>query len=102
MHWLSNERAGWNIVTSIEGAENFGDSPMPSPKERYAIAMEFTDVVRKLWESFPNEVIVIDRESGVFSDKDKVSSINHSGDFLVSRDRLLCLPIHRDLFLYFK
>ncbi|UNL92330.1 LLM class flavin-dependent oxidoreductase [Paenibacillus polymyxa] len=93
LHWLSNGRAGWNIVTSIEGAENFGDSPMPSPQERYAKAMEFTDVVRKLWESFPNEAIVIDRESGIFSDKDKVTSIHHSGDFFSVRGPLT-LPAH--------
>ncbi|WP_211749326.1 NtaA/DmoA family FMN-dependent monooxygenase [Paenibacillus sp. Marseille-Q4541] len=94
LHWLSNGRAGWNIVTSIEGADNFGDSPMPSPQERYAKAMEFTDVVRKLWDSFPNEAIVIDRESGIFSDKDKVSSIHHSGDFF-SVQGPLTLPAHR-------
>lgn len=93
LHWLSNGRAGWNIVTSIEGAENFGDSPMPSPQERYAKAAEFTDVVRRLWESFPSEAIVIDRESGIFSDKDKVSSINHSGDFFSVRGPLT-LPAH--------
>ncbi|MEB4783319.1 NtaA/DmoA family FMN-dependent monooxygenase [Paenibacillus jamilae] len=93
LHWLSNGRAGWNIVTSIEGAENFGDSPMPSPQERYAKAMEFTDVVRKFWESFPNEAIVIDRESGIFSDKDKVTSIHHSGDFFSVRGPLT-LPAH--------
>lgn len=93
LHWLSNGRAGWNIVTSIEGAENFGDSPMPSPQERYAKAMEFTDVVRKLWESFPDEAIVIDRESDIFSDKNKVSSINHSGDFF-SVQGPLTLPAH--------
>ncbi|MDN4082922.1 NtaA/DmoA family FMN-dependent monooxygenase [Paenibacillus polymyxa] len=93
LHWLSNGRAGWNIVTSIEGAENFGDSPMPSPQERYAKAMEFTDVVRMLWESFPNEEIVIDRESGIFSDKDKVTSIHHSGDFFSVRGPLT-LPAH--------
>lgn len=81
LHWLSNGRAGWNIVTSIEGAENFGNSPMPSPQERYTKAMEFTDVVRKLWESFPNEAIIIDRESGIFSDKDKVAAVHHSGDY---------------------
>jgi FMN-dependent oxidoreductase (nitrilotriacetate monooxygenase family) len=94
LHWLSNGRAGWNIVTSIEGAENFGDSPMPSPQERYAKAMEFTDVVRKLWESFPDEAIVIDRESGIFSDKDKVSSINYSGEFFSVKGPLT-LPAHK-------
>ncbi|WP_405174145.1 NtaA/DmoA family FMN-dependent monooxygenase [Paenibacillus sp. FSL H8-0261] len=94
LHWLSNGRAGWNIVTSIEGADNFSDSPMPSPEERYAKAKEFTDVVCKLWESFPNEAIVIDRQSGMFSDKDKVTAINHSGEFF-SVKGALTLPAHR-------
>ncbi|MGG0757057.1 NtaA/DmoA family FMN-dependent monooxygenase [Brevibacillus laterosporus] len=94
LHWLSNGRAGWNIVTSIEGAENFGDSPMPSAQERYAKAMEFTDVVRKLWGSFPNEAIVMDRESGMFSDRDKVSSINHSGEFFSVKGPLT-MPAHK-------
>lgn len=94
LHWLSNGRAGWNIVTSIEGADNFSDSPMPSPEERYAKAKEFTDVVCKLWESFPNEAIVIDRQSGMFSDKDKVTAINHSGEFFSVKGPLT-LPAHR-------
>ncbi|WP_339264779.1 NtaA/DmoA family FMN-dependent monooxygenase [Paenibacillus sp. FSL R5-0470] len=94
LHWLSNGRAGWNIVTSIEGADNFSDSPMPSPEERYAKAKEFTDVVCKLWESFPNEAIVIDRQSGMFSDKDKVTAINHSGEFFSVKGPIT-LPAHR-------
>ncbi len=53
LHWLSQGRAGWNIVTSIEGAENFGDAPMPPPEARYRKAAEFTDVVRRLWQSYP-------------------------------------------------
>lgn len=93
LHWLSNGRAGWNIVTSIEGADNFSDSPMPSPEERYAKAKEFTDVVCKLWKSFPNEAIVIDRQSGMFSDKDKVTAINHSGEFFSVKGPLT-LPAH--------
>ncbi|MCW3790275.1 NtaA/DmoA family FMN-dependent monooxygenase [Paenibacillus sp. LS1] len=93
LHWLSNGRAGWNIVTSIEGADNFGNSPMPSPEERYAKAMEFTDVVCKLWESFPDEAIVIDRKSGMFSDKNKVTAINHSGEFFNVKGPLT-LPSH--------
>lgn len=94
LHWLSNGRAGWNIVTSIEGAENFGDFPMPSPEVRYAKAMEFTDVVRKLWESFPNEAIIMDRESDMFSDRDKVSSIDHSGEFFSVKGPLT-MPAHK-------
>ncbi|KEQ21624.1 NtaA/DmoA family FMN-dependent monooxygenase [Paenibacillus tyrfis] len=94
LHWLSNGRAGWNIVTSIEGAENFGDSPMPSPQVRYARAREFTNVVRELWASFPREAILVDRESGKFSDPDQVSSINHSGEFFSVKGPLT-LPAHK-------
>lgn len=53
LHWLSQGRAGLNIVTSIEGAENFGDAPMPLPDVRYRKAAEFTEVVRQLWHSYP-------------------------------------------------
>ncbi|HEV2505055.1 MAG TPA: NtaA/DmoA family FMN-dependent monooxygenase [Mesorhizobium sp.] len=68
LHWISNGRAGWNIVTSIEGAENFGTEPMPSPEVRYRKAAEFTDVVRQLWQSYP----------GVSS---AVRSLDHAGEF---------------------
>lgn len=97
LHWLSNGRTGWNIVTSIEGAENFGDSPMPSPQERYAKAREFTEVVRKLWMSFPHESLRVDRESGVFVDMKQVKAIDHSGEFfLVLKVRLLCQAPSRE------
>ncbi len=51
LHWLSGGRAGWNIVTALEGQRNFGLDAMPAAAERYARAAEFTDVVRALWES---------------------------------------------------
>lgn len=57
LHWISNGRAGLNIVTSIEGAENFGDEPMPPPDIRYRKAAEFTDVMRRLWGSYPHAAL---------------------------------------------
>lgn len=93
LHWLSNGRAGWNVVTSIEGADNFGDSPMPTPQERYARAREFTDVVRELWASFPREVILIDRETGRFTDSEQISPINHSGEYYKVKGPLT-MPTH--------
>ena len=54
LHWISKGRAGLNIVTSIEGGENFGDEPMPPPDIRYRKAAEFTDVIQRLWQSYPN------------------------------------------------
>lgn len=53
LHWVSNGRAAWNIVTSIDGAENFGDTAMPPPEERYRKAEEFTALVQQLWQSYP-------------------------------------------------
>lgn len=53
LHHLSNGRAGWNIVTALDGNVNFGLDEMPTSDERYAKAAEFTEVVRALWEAFP-------------------------------------------------
>jgi alkanesulfonate monooxygenase SsuD/methylene tetrahydromethanopterin reductase-like flavin-dependent oxidoreductase (luciferase family) len=72
LHWVSNGRAGWNIVTSIEGAENFGDAPMPPPEERYRKAAEFTEVVHKLWRSYPH---------GALTGEAAHAPIGHRGTF---------------------
>lgn len=70
LHWISKGRAGWNIVTSIEGAENFGNEPMPSPEVRYRKAAEFTDLVRQLWASYPGA-----------SPQASVQAVDHAGEF---------------------
>lgn len=79
LHWISQGRAGWNIVTSIEGAENFGDAPMPPPEIRYRKAREFTAVVRRLWQSYPHEAL-----SGGASP----APIDHAGEFFSVRGPL--------------
>lgn len=79
LNWLSNGRAGWNIVTALEGHENFGLKEMPSPQERYERAAEFTQVVQQLWASFPNEALKLDRESGRFADSSLVRPVAHEG-----------------------
>lgn len=57
LHWLSEGRAGWNMVTGLGGAENFSDEPVLTSEQRYAQALEFTDVVHKLWDSYPHEAL---------------------------------------------
>ncbi|TNJ65999.1 NtaA/DmoA family FMN-dependent monooxygenase [Paenibacillus hemerocallicola] len=93
LHWLSDGRAGWNIVTSIGGAENFTNSPMPSSEERYAKAIEFTDVVRRLWESFPYEALTTDSASGQADAGKKISAIHHNGEYFSVKGPLN-LPAH--------
>ncbi|MEM5585611.1 NtaA/DmoA family FMN-dependent monooxygenase [Roseibium sp. AS2] len=93
LNWLSNGRAGWNIVTALDGNANFGLSEMPSPEDRYARAAEFTEVVRLLWESFPDEALKLDRESGQFADPGLVRAIDHDGTFFSVKGPLN-LPRH--------
>ena len=72
---LSRGRAGWNIVTSAWGGENFGIE-LPPHDERYAIAEEFAGVVEALWDSWEAGAIVRDAERDLFVDPAKVHRIN--------------------------
>lgn len=73
LQWLSAGRAGWNVVTSIEGFENFTDEERPTSKERYEKAAECTQVVKRLWTSYPYEEI-----TGEPSDS-SIEELNHKG-----------------------
>lgn len=76
LNWISNGRVGWNIVTSIDGAENFGEAGMPPSEERYAKAAECTELVRKLWRSHPYEVLKEDNADVI---REMVQPIEHRG-----------------------
>lgn len=80
LHWLSNGRAGWNIVTALDGHQNFGLNTMPSSDWRYQRATEFVDLVQKLWESYPSKALQHDRSSGRFADKELVDTVDHRGE----------------------
>ncbi len=82
LHWISNGRAGWNIVTALQGHENFGLDAMPDAEQRYARAAEFTRLVHDLWDSFPREALLVDRESGRYADVSRVRPVDHDGEFL--------------------
>ena len=80
---LSKGRAGWNIVTTgaADAALNFGLDAHPLHRDRYARAEEYVDVVTKLWDSWEDDAVVADRESGVFADPDKIHRIDHVGEY---------------------
>ncbi|MBK5473613.1 MULTISPECIES: NtaA/DmoA family FMN-dependent monooxygenase [Bacillus] len=77
LNWISNGRVGWNIVTSIDGAENFGETGMQPSEERYAKAAECTELVRKLWRSHPYEVLKEDNADVI---REMVQPIEHRGE----------------------
>lgn len=87
---ISNGRAAWNIVTTSnpDAAKNFGMTEMMAHDDRYRRAKEFYDVVTGLWDSWADDAIIRDVESGIFSDPDKIHVLDHHGEFLNVRGPL--------------
>ncbi|WP_138754303.1 LLM class flavin-dependent oxidoreductase [Paenibacillus sinopodophylli] len=79
---ISKGRAGWNIVTSGSSVEanNFNKDTHLEHSKRYERANEFLQVTTGLWDSWEDDALIIDRDSGTFADHHKVRSINHVGD----------------------
>ena len=86
---LTRGRAAWNVVTTLNHNQsaNYGEEMKPTD-ERYDRAHEFMDVCRKLWASWDEDAVVMDRDAGIFADPDKVHRIDHEGRFFKSRGPL--------------
>ncbi|MFF2483478.1 LLM class flavin-dependent oxidoreductase [Paenibacillus sp. NPDC058071] len=82
LDYLSNGRAAWNIVTSQtdEEARNFGREKHLEHAKRYERAEEFVDVTQGLWDSWEDDALLLDKESGYFADKNKLHTIQHKGN----------------------
>jgi long-chain alkane monooxygenase len=80
---LTHGRVGWNMVTSSgdAAAKNFGLDQHYEHDHRYEMAEEFAEVVLKLWDSWDEGALVMDREKHVYVDASKVHAINHEGRF---------------------
>lgn len=87
---MSEGRVGCNFVTSTaaRAAQNFGLDEHIEHDARYQMADEFVDVVKQLWHSWDADAVVMDEESGVFVDPQKVRTIDHAGRFFRSRGPL--------------
>ena len=91
---ISGGRAGWNLVTSLSGAEayNFNRDEHYSHADRYDRAREFARVVLGLWDSWEEGAVIADKESGLFFDKDKLHFLNHKGKHFSVRGPLTVQP----------
>lgn len=78
---LSRGRAGWNIVTSSQEdeARNFNQEKHLDHHSRYQRAAEFLDVARALWDSWQDDALVYNRNSGVYAETDLIRPVNHTG-----------------------
>lgn len=80
---ISGGRAGWNVVTSpLEGsALNYSRAEHPDHALRYQIADEYLQVTQGLWDSWDEDAIVRNRETGQFFDAAKLHTLNHKGRY---------------------
>lgn len=78
---LSQGRAAWNVVTTSydRTAANFSRGNHPNHAERYAMAGEFVDVVKGLWDSWEDDAIVRNKDSGVYFDPAKLHTLDYEG-----------------------
>lgn len=78
---LSNGRASWNVVTSVNQgeADNFGLPETLGHDARYDRADEFLEVTHKLWGSWGDDALLLEASSGRYADPDLVSAIDHQG-----------------------
>ena len=87
---ISNGRAGWNLVTTDPkgSSDNYGRFHAISHRERYEIGEEAYHVVTGLWDSFEDDALPQDKQSGVFLDPEKLHTLNHKGKYFEAKGPL--------------
>lgn len=81
---LSKGRCGWLLVPRTEADEEAGKEGLVVKARR----QELVEVTRKLWDSWKDGAIRIDREAGVFADPRYVQPIHHQGIYYQVRGPL--------------
>ncbi|WP_233710688.1 LLM class flavin-dependent oxidoreductase [Natronococcus pandeyae] len=81
---LTDGRVALNVVTSYleSAAQNLGLHERMDKQTRYDRAAEFLEVCYALWEeSWDDDAVRTDAETGVYTDPDGVLPIDHEGEF---------------------
>lgn len=84
---MTKGRVAWNVVTSLNDSEaaNFGHSSHLEHDLRYDRADEFLETTLGHWDTWEEDALVIDKESGLFAHPEKVKRLDHKGKFFNSR-----------------
>jgi FMN-dependent oxidoreductase (nitrilotriacetate monooxygenase family) len=91
---LTGGRVGWNIVTSYSKSEfqAMGLENLTPRDKRYEVIEEYMEICYQLWDSWDDDAILYDRETGIFADPDKVKEIDFEGEFFKSKGRFFVAP----------
>ncbi len=84
---MTEGRAAWNVVTSLNDneARNMGRDEVAAHDERYDRADEFLEIVHGHWDTWEDDSLVVDKESGLFAHAEKVHRLDHEGKYFKSR-----------------
>lgn len=76
---LSDGRAGWNIVTSSDAftGENFRRGGYLAHTDRYRRAEQFVAVAREFWDSWADDAVLADVDSGIYADPSRIQSVEY-------------------------
>src|SRR5918999_1142717 len=87
---LTGGRAPWNVVTSVNDSEaqNFGGEHPLRHDERYDRGDEFLPATTRLWDTWEDDALVLDREGAIFADPDRVHELKHEGEWFKVRGPL--------------
>ncbi|GAA0602584.1 NtaA/DmoA family FMN-dependent monooxygenase [Kribbella sandramycini] len=85
---LSAGRAAWNVVTSWDAftGENFRRGGYLDKADRYVRAQESLRIVRKLWDSWSADDLVLDQAAGVFA-REGTGAFADDGDHFTIQGR---------------
>ena len=87
---ISGGRICWNVVTSDhdETGYNYNRQGLDPHEDRYRRGEEFLDVVFGLWDSYEDDALRLDRESGWYHDPAKLHQLDHVGEHFQVRGPL--------------
>ncbi|RRQ29439.1 LLM class flavin-dependent oxidoreductase [Rhodococcus sp. Eu-32] len=91
---FSGGRVAWNIIMS-RGAPTYANFPFVEELEReelYDRGDEVVEATVALWDSWQNDALVVDKESGVFVDPDKVETPDYQGKYVQVKGPLTLPP----------
>lgn len=80
---MNDGRTAWNVVTSYYEAEagNFNRDSHLDHSFRYDKAHEFVEIVKGLWDSWEEDALVRDKETGVYFADEKLHALNYKGNY---------------------
>ena len=91
---LSGGRAAWNAVTSPDAftGENFRRGGFLDPALRYERAAEFIVAAKEIWDSWAEDSIAADRDTGQFVRSGAIGAFDHQGPEFQVHGRFVLPP----------